>query len=116
MPGWRRAREVSANLREVEAPPSVIAAEASRAEITRVGVDPIPVDAELSRDLCGVSEAHRQARRLVAQKLGHARRDGLDVLGVQGHALAFCFARAVADVHPRRELDQYLILALAIGR
>gem|GEM_PF-2655677 len=55
MPGGRRAREVSANPREVEAPPSVIAAEASRAEITRVGVDPIPVDSEFARDLCGVS-------------------------------------------------------------
>ena len=116
MPGGRRAREVSANLREVEAPPSVIAAEASRAEITRVGVDPIPVDSEFARDLCGVSEARGRGRRLVAEKLGHASRDGLDVVGVQGHALAFCLVRAFAEAHPRRELDQYLILALAIGR
>jgi len=116
MPGGRRAREVSANPREVEPPPSVIAAEASRPEFSRVGVHPISVDPQLPRDLRGVSEARGRGRHLIAQKLGHASRDGLDVVGVEGHALAFCLARAFAEAHPRRELDQYLILALAIGR
>ncbi len=82
------AREVSAYPREVEAQAATVAAEASPAELVGMGVDPIPVDAELPRDLRCIREPRCRRGHLLAEQLGKAGCDRLYVLAVESHPLA----------------------------
>ncbi|MGC2375508.1 MAG: hypothetical protein WA484_16710 [Solirubrobacteraceae bacterium] len=53
--GLAWAGELPPDLCEVETQAATLAAEPNAAEFAGVRVDPIPVDAEFARDLCGVS-------------------------------------------------------------
>lgn len=67
---------------DVEAQAALGAAEADRAELAGVGVDPVAVDCEQPGDGGGVGVAGK-GRRAVVEQLGYAGGDPLDVVAVE---------------------------------
>jgi hypothetical protein len=98
---------------EVEAQPPVLAAEAHSAQLAAVGIDPIAVHAQLSRDRGGVREARLVRPRLTEQS-NDPGGDQLYVLVVERHARALDLARLAVPQAGRRDA-QCAIRARAIG-
>ena len=82
--------EAAFDLLEVEAQSSDRSAKADRAELVGVGVDPFGVDVKDACHMRGVDVANGAGRGGLAQQLGDALCDRLDVVAVEAHAGMSC--------------------------
>ena len=68
----------------VEAEPPAWPAETDRAELPRMGIDPVSIDPQLISE-CGGIDVATAARWVGAQQVGYLAGDLLDVVGVKLH-------------------------------
>ena len=83
---------------EVEPQSSAMAAEADRAELLGVGVDPLAVHTEYAGDSRGVDEPNRPGSRDRLEQFDDPLSDQVNVVGVEPHASAGSFGSVAAIV------------------
>ncbi len=80
--------EAAQDALKVEAQAPLASAEADRAKLAGVRVDPLSLNAEYVGQAIGVDQAHGRLAHSAIQQLSDAARDRLDVVGVEPHGLA----------------------------
>ena len=83
---------------DIEAQAAMLAAEANRVQLLRVGVDPRAVDAQRACERGRVDEPRGRGQQLVAKQREHALRDRLDVVRLEEHRLALQSAAEVTGL------------------